>query len=217
MKSCNARIMTAMLIFSAMSPVQALEWIAVQGKDSKQNLQIFLIHPDGTDRHQLTFAYITPDPRSPAGFNPEIWRINRDGSGLRLVTTTNPDNARSDGSFLNTAHDANAPDFGPGGWIAFWSGEETSWGQVWKIKEDGIQRIQLTSTGFLSRNDDPTWSPDGTKILFSTDRNGGNEVWVMDSDGSNPRYLTKNAAGPYPGDPSWQPNRKTAKSKKAIK
>ena len=283
------------------------DWIAVQGKDPNHNLQIFLVHPDGTGRHQLTFkgdngtpswspdgeriafssnrsgndaiytmdsdgtnqmllidgaafpdwstqneiayfsndgliwavkpdgskkrqltfrskprtatghpswspdgnkltfVYITRDPSSPAGFNPEIWCIDRDGSNMRLVTMTDPDNTRPDGSFLNTAHDANAPDFGPDGWIAFWSGEENSWGQVWKIRDYGGQRIQLTSTDFLSRNDDPTWSPDGTKILFSTDRNRGNEVWIMDSDGSNPTYVTKNAAGPYPGDPAWQP------------
>ena len=147
-------------------------------------------HPSWSpDGNELTFVLITPDSSSPAGFNPEIWRINRDGNDERLVTTRDTVNSRPNGAFLNTANDANAPDFGPGGWIVFWSGEETSWGQVWKIKSDGTQRTQLTSTDFLTRNDDPTWLPGGRQILFSTNRRGANEVWVMDADGSNLRFV----------------------------
>ncbi len=193
-------------------PSGFLIWVVPAGGGTPRQLTtrtgaaVATVHPSWSpDGSQLTFAMITPAPTSPGGFNPEIWVVDRDGSNQRLVTSTDPDNARPDGSSLNTAHDANAPDFGPDGWIAFWSGEETSFGQVWRIQSDGSQRIQLTSTTFFSRNDDPTWSPDGTKILFSTDRNGTNQVWIMDPDGSNPRFVSQNAAGPYPGDPAWQP------------
>ncbi len=207
-----------------------IAYISMDNSDGAGRMMIWVVNADGTgkrqltfkagatlatvhpswspDGGQLTFALITPDPTSPAGFNPEIWVIGRDGSNLRLVTSTDPNNTRPDGGFLNTAHDANAPDFGPEGWIAFWSGEENSFGQVWKAKTDGSERTQLTKTPVLTRNDDPAWSPDGTKILFATDRRGSNELWTMNADGSDPHFLSPNAAVPYPGDPAWQPRQR---------
>lgn len=165
------------------------------------------IHPSWSpDGNRISYVQIKLDPNSPTTFNPEVWIMNSDGTNKRLVTTTNPDNLTPDGQFLNTAHDANAADYGPRGWISFWSGEEMSYGQVWKIRDDGTERTQLTSTAELTANDDPTWSPDGTKILFSTNRSGGGpELWIINSDGSDPHFVTDNSAVPFPGDADWQP------------
>ncbi len=165
------------------------------------------IHPtwswEGT---RIAYVEVEPDPSSPAGFHPEVWVMNADGTGKRLLTVADPDNLDASGRFINTAHDANAPDWSPtDDRIAFWSGEEGSHGQVWVINADGTGRRQLTEAPLPSHNDDPAWSADGKHILFSTDRGGVHELWVMGADGLGERPITTATAVPLPGDAAWQP------------
>ena len=68
--------------------------------------------------------------------------------------------------------------------IAFESG-----GQIFTVRVDGSELLQLTSSG---RNVFPCWSSDGTRIAYDSD--GGSQanpysVWIMDSDGSNKSLL----------------------------
>ncbi len=167
------------------------------------------IHPTwSSDGTRIAYVQINPDPASPAGFHPEVWVMNADGSGKRRLTFADQDNLDTNGNIINTAHDANAPDWSPtDGRIAFWSGVENANGQIWTIDADGTARSQLTEAPLPSHNDDPAWSADGTRILFSTDRNGRHELWVMDADGSNERRITTATAVPLPGDAAWQPLR----------
>lgn len=166
------------------------------------------IHPtwswDGT---RIAYVHVEPDTASSAGFHPEIWVMNADGTNRRLLTVADPDNLDTDGNEINTAHDANAPDWSPtDDRIAFWSGEEASNGQVWVINADGTGRKQLTEAPLPSHNDDPAWSADGKSILFSTDRSGGvHELWVMGADGTDERRIAAATAVPLPGDAAWQP------------
>jgi Tol biopolymer transport system component len=138
---------------------------------------------------------------------PEIWTIAADGGDPRQVTIAGMShNVDAGGNTINSAFDANAPDWSRAGDdIAFWSGQESCYGQVWRSKPDGSGRTQLTHAPIPSHNDDPAWSPDGTKILFSTDRRGTSEVWMMNSDGSDEHYVATNRPGPGPGDSAWQP------------
>jgi Tol biopolymer transport system component len=101
---------------------------------------------------------------------------------------------------------ANAPAWSPvDNRIAFWSGIENRYGQIWVINSDGTGSKQLTKDCSRRNSDDPSWSPDGKKILFSTGRSGRNELWVMDADGSNERKISDIDASPFPGRASWQP------------
>ncbi len=174
------------------------------------------VHPSWSpDGKRLVYMQLTPQnpatddtsngcPTLP--FRAELWIINADGTNPRLLTTPGSFNYDSNGSLINSANDANAPDWSAAGdVITFWSGQEQCYGQVWRITPDGSGRTQLTKAPIPSHNDDPAWSPDGTKILFTTDRNGRPETWVMNADGSDPRFLTESAPGPGPGDAAWQP------------
>src|SRR3989344_2095437 len=170
---------------------------------------ISMIHPtwshDGT---RIAYMRFVQDPSyQPSGFIPDIWVMNADGSNQHLLTTTNPNNIDVNGKIINTAHDANAPDWSPvGDKIAVWSGVETSNGQIWVVDaNDGSKRTQLTEAPLPSRNDDPAWSPDGKMLSFSSDRDGRIGLWVMNADGSNERFLTEVKPGVTPGDAAWQP------------
>jgi Tol biopolymer transport system component len=200
--------------------------------------EIWVVGADGGSPHQVTsggnhggrvhpswspdgkhLVYMQLTPQDPAGddtsngcpalpFRAELWIIDADGRNARLLTTTGSYNVDATGQTINSAFDANAPDWSPAGdQIAFWSGQEGCYGQVWRINADGSGRTELTRAPLPSHNDDPAWSPDGTQVLFTTDRNRRIETWVMNADGSNPRFLTESSPGPGPGDAAWQPVR----------
>lgn len=161
--------------------------------------------PDGT---RMAFILIQ-DPRSPNSPRPTIGIVNADGSNERILTPPGRLNVRiePDGTrtVLETANDANAPAWSPvDDTIAFWSGIEGRYGQVWVIKADGSGSMQLTDDPSHRNNDDPSWSPDGRKILFGTGRSGRVELWVMNADGSGQHGLFPIEAGPFPGRASWQ-------------
>jgi TolB protein len=164
--------------------------------------------PDGT---QMVFILIK-NPGSPTDPQPTIGIMNADGTNERILTTEDRVNVRHepDGTttVLETAHDANAPGWSPvDNRIAFWSGIENQYGQIWVINSDGTGSTQLTADPTHGNDDDPSWSPDGKKILFATGRSGRDELWVMDADGSNERKVSDNDAAPFPGRASWQPVR----------
>lgn len=165
------------------------------------------IHPSWSwDGTRIAYVHVEPDPSSPKGFHPEIWVMNANGSDQHLLTVADPDNLDEESNVINTAHDANAPDWSPtDDRIAFWSGEEGANGQIWVINADGSGRTQLTEAPLPSHNDDPAWSADGESILFSTDRGGIHELWVMGADGAEERRIARATAVPLPGDAAWQP------------
>ncbi len=177
------------------------------------------VHPSwSAEGKRLVYMQLTPqdsatdDIRNGCPALPvraELWIIHADGTNQRLLTTTGFSNFDTSGRLINSASDANAPDWSAAGDpIVFWSGQEACFGQVWRINADGSGRIQLTRAPIPSHNDDPAWSPDGRQVLFTTDRNRRIETWVMDADGRNPRFVTESQPGPGPGDAAWQPVRR---------
>lgn len=160
---------------------------------------------DGT---RMAFILIQ-DPQSPTSPRPTIGIVNADGSNERILTPPGRVNVRieSDGTrtVLETADDANAPAWSPlDDRIAFWSGIEQRYGQVWVIKADGTGSMQLTDDPSHRNSDDPSWSPDGRKILFGTGRGGTVELWVMNADGTGQHRLFRIDPFPLPGRASWQ-------------
>ncbi len=190
--------------------------------------QIWLMDADGGNLRQLTTSNTakngpswSPDgkqmvfinyrnPGSPSDPQPQIGIMNSDGSNERLLTIEQRLNVKVDedgiSTLLETAYDANAPSWSPvDNRVAFWSGLETQYGQIWVINSDGTNCRQLTEDPSHRSSDDPSWSPDGTKILFNTGRSGHSELWVMNSDGSDERRVSDTDPIPCPGRGAWQP------------
>lgn len=204
--------------------------IAFTHEDNNRVPQIWTVNSDGTHLTQLTHSNTykiapswSPDGKeivfvSPQNFTssshpqPELAMVKSDGTNERILTTQDRVNIRvnapGDTTICETALDANAPSWSPvENKIAFWSGIENQYGQIWIIKSDGTGSKQLTEDCGHRNSDDPSWSPDGKKILFSTGRSGRNELWVMDADGSNEKRVSHIGASPFPGRASWQPNK----------
>jgi TolB protein len=109
----------------------------------------------------------------PFGTNPEhdfeIFRMNRDGSGLTQLT-------------FNAATDF-APDWSPDGRkITFRSRRDAGNREIYVMNADGSQQTRLTVNP--ATDDAPSWSADGTKIYFHSTRTGNLEVFVMKADES---------------------------------
>ncbi len=194
------------------------------------NSQIWVMYADGSNKRQLTtsgttkiapswspdgtqMVFIMPkNPGSQSDPQPEIGIMNADGTSERILTTEDRVNIRvnapGDTTICETAFDANAPSWSPvENKIAFWSGIENQYGQIWVINSDGTGSKQLTEDCSHRNSDDPSWSPDGKKILFSTARGGRPELWVMDADGGNEKKVSDIDAAPFPGRAAWQPNK----------
>lgn len=139
-----------------------------------------------------------------------IWSVNADGTGLRIITNA-------------TANGANSydPQWSPNGSkVAFYSSRKldgtdaanaNNTFNIWLANADGTGLTPLTTaTSNGASNIDPQWSRDGTKIVFyssskldGTDAPNANftsNIWRMAADGTGRTPLTmatSNGASSY--------------------
>jgi len=158
---------------------------------------------DGTDAANLNRTY-------------NIWRVNADGTGLRIIT-----NATAPGA--NSFDPQWSPD---GSKIIFHSSRKldgtdaanaNGTSNIWQANADGTGPTPLTmATAAGAGNVTPRWSPDGTKIVFyssnkldGTDAPNANQtsnIWRMNADGTGRTPLTtatSNGASSF--SPSFSP------------
>ena len=190
----------------------------------------------GSDRNQNYIGDMSPDGTKIAfgsargGAGMDIWVVNRDGSGLRQLTT-------------NPTID-NSPRWSPNGaQIAFVS-DRTGNPKIYTMSADGLQQTALPTgcgradrptwapsltglmiaytcqgsgghdidvydfstkqarriTDSIGTNESPTFAPNGRHIMFFTSRWGKKQIAVIDIDGKNLRQLTRTGNNDYP---SW--------------
>jgi Tol biopolymer transport system component len=163
------------------------------------NLEIYVMHADGSDPQRLTDQpgedyWPTWSPNgtqiafaSERDGNFEIYVMNADGTNQRRLTD-------------NSANDLE-PDWSPDGTQIAFMYHSADKSTIYVMDVDGSNRRQLTDS---DGNDSlPAWSPDGTQLAFVSQRDGNPEIYVMAADGSNQRRLTDNM-----GDdtyPAWSP------------
>lgn len=164
--------------------------------------QIYVMNPDGSDEHQLTFSRghswgprishngemfffssVAPgehtDHSATGGGttgqgNHDIYVASPDGSNITKITFV----PSWDNGWSWSPDDAS---------ITFTSDRDGNW-EIYTMNPDGSNIVRLTNH---DGNDGwPSWTPDGTRILFSSDRTGDWEIYSMNADGSGVRQLT---------------------------
>ena len=122
--------------------------------------------------------------------NPEIYRMNADGSAQTRLT--------------NHPAVESEPTASPGGSrIAFVSGRDGNW-EIYSMNAGGSGVARLTNDAGTDVM--PAFSPDGKKLAFVSTRDGPPRVYVMNVNGTG---VTRVTDGPgIDLEPSWAPNGK---------
>ena len=129
------------------------------------------------DRKQLVFM-------SPVPLTPQLYTMNVDGTGLRLLTPIVPGKR----SYRT------GPEWSPmGDEVAFQ--QQAGDFQVWTIRLKDRVMTQLTNEG---ENEDPSWAPDGRHMSI-TRRLGAigdpRSIWILDKQTRRLRQLTSSGDG----------------------
>jgi Tol biopolymer transport system component len=125
----------------------------------------------------------------------QLYVVNPDGSGRRVVTTSTA--ARP----IRAFQPAWAPD---GNRIAFANTVGTSvGGGIWIIGADGTGGARVRTT--VQNDTWPTWSPDGRQIAFVRNANRFDRLFVVNVDGTGLRAVTA-SSDVHVADPEWSPD-----------
>lgn len=108
--------------------------------------------------------------------NQEIYRMNRDGSGLMNLTR-------------NLANDF-SPAGEPGGTHVIFVSERDGNQEIYVMEYDGGHLRNLTN--HPAPDLQPAWSPNGQWLAFTTRRDGNAEIYVMRLNSAQPINLTQN-------------------------
>jgi len=167
--------------------------------------QIWVMKPDGTDKHQLTNSTSnvfdpawSPDGRTLAfsasgsvGLQNDIYLIDSDGSNQRDISNS------TDSSDVQPAW---SPD---GKRIVFVEDNMDGTSKIVRMNADGSDQHKLTSDD--ATNLHPAWSPDGSTIVFESNRGDSFDLWAMDRDGANKHQVT-NTPDIQEENASWAPD-----------
>lgn len=133
---------------------------------------------------------------TPDGGDPNVWRMNPDGSNKVQLTTLGGDQPviSPDGSkivFTSTRDYVPPPPPPPCcDWFYPWSHGGTE--EIYVMNADGTGQTRLTTDD--GRDLSPAWSPDGSKIIFMSDRTGNWQIWTIDPAGNNPTQVVTTAS-----------------------
>lgn len=119
-----------------------------------------------------------------AGKNFDIYRMNRDGSGIERLT--------SSGSNWY-------PQYSPDGMQILLQVDRDAY--IMSLATKGLRRV----THEPADGTHPTWSPDGSKVAFASAREGRREIFTSNPDGSDATMLVAMPTGDAV-DPRWSPD-----------
>lgn len=135
-------------------------------------------------------VFVASSGRTERDYNEDIYVMNADGTGVERVT-----NSR--------AYESSPSFFPDGETIAFAKYSDRNGADIFTMKLDGTDRMQLTDDpGFYEES--VAVSPDGEKIAFAR-YNRSSEIFVMDADGTDRVNLTKTGRVDEFGA-DWSPN-----------
>jgi TolB protein len=164
------------------------------------NVEIFVIHVDGTGLTQVTNdpGVDLPGSWGRAGLyfestrngDREIYRMSADGSGVLQLTTNPGPDAR--------------PRISPNGKHILFESTRDGDLEIYTMAADGTNQVRMTNSP--SKDYMAAWSPNGKQIVFISDRRDLDDLFLMNADGSAQRMITGphyGQTGIYDTTPSW--------------
>jgi dipeptidyl aminopeptidase/acylaminoacyl peptidase len=138
-----------------------------------------------------------------------IYRVDRDGSGLKLLAERASAPAYSpDGEQIAFVSDRDE-----NGLIRTGSDENAYANELYVMAADGGDQRRLTSTESLDE-ETPSWAPDGARLAYGREgpSSFAHQLMVVDADGSCPAVIAGQAmrsalSTPDFGRPMWRPGR----------
>ena len=158
--------------------------------------------------------------------NPEIYVVNRDGTGLRRLTnhpeidvtpTWSPTGTQiaftsnrsgtpqiyimdADGSGLQritSESNCDRPTWSPAPFNEIAYASRTGAGYDIKVFDFATKSTRTITDG-IGSNESPAFSPNGRHLAFTSTRAGKEQIFVIDQDGKNLRQITKTGMNRYP-------------------
>ena len=120
--------------------------------------------------------------------NPEIYRMNPDGSGQTRLTN-------------DPGHDDDATFYADGGDVVFASGRDGDM-EIRRMDISGGPSVALTNNSDTDVH--PAISPNGRKVVFMRRVGGNEDIYSMDIDGTDVLRLTNDVSGDY--QPTYSPD-----------
>ena len=109
-------------------------------------------------------------------FNPELFVMKADGTGVRRLTFTRGADA--------VYGDDSTPHWSPDGKRILFTSNRTNDGALWTIRPDGKGERKLYDVTGTDESH-PRFSPDGRRIALQRDfPEGSNEIWLVRGDGT---------------------------------
>ena len=158
--------------------------------DNKQNSEIYLMNPDGTDQVRLTYnkAFDVSAVWSPTG-EQILFASDRDGVRDLYLMDADGKNVKR---VFGKSEDRRHPTWSPDGKQIAYTRREQGKGFIYIASIDGKKEEQV-AIGAV-----PTWSPDGTEIAFITGAIERKQISLL-----NVRTHKQKVLFPKPAKPSW--------------
>ncbi len=195
----------------ASSSFDVSDWIVYQGPGSSGGDAVFLVHPDGTDNHEIPLDVqgVLPD-WSPDGTRIVVTSRGGDSEPLYefdLATESSEQLFECVDPCLGDDEPAYSPD---GTQVVFSRvflpivNDRPSDCGLW-IGDVATGKVrQVTVNQDCDREYTPRWSPDGKLIAYTRERGTSDAVFVIDASGGEERQLTDWDL--VAGYPDWSPN-----------
>jgi len=153
--------------------------------DRDGDAEIFVMHQDGSNLHQVTNNSV--GDRHPS-WSPDGSRIvfTRDGHGVYPDIYLMDADGRNQQPLIDHHASDMWPAWSPAGeWIAFQTNRDGNW-DIYLVRSDGSNLYRLTS--HPADDQMPAWSPDGERVIFQSGRGGIVQIYSVNALGGEEEH-----------------------------